>query len=235
MEENNFYIKGFKDDIVSRISQVHTITMFCPISDYGVQSLKNTFEIMAPKYKTGENVWSNVPTLDALNAFLFTTSFCDNLNLDINKDVLGVIASSLRMFTKLKKITFEFTDDKEIENTYNLLLKKVTDGPKKVIYRVDVVEMNLSDMFCQTVIDLINRVFMTNEVMPNSYLERKFRLDFKYDEYVNFMNMFIGNNIENLNKLDENICDYFTAFPQLIIDQKPEIRVITNYKDDVSV
>ena len=46
MGNSNFYTKGDTEDIISRISQVHTITMFCPIGDQCVSSLKNTLEII---------------------------------------------------------------------------------------------------------------------------------------------------------------------------------------------
>ena len=78
---------------------------------------------------------------------------------------------------------------------------------------------------------MLNKVFIINELMPNSYLDRKFKLDFTYDEYLSFMDMFINNNRESLNLLDSNICDYFRSFPKLITDQKPNIRIITNYRE----
>ena len=234
MENSSFYTKGEKEEVISRISQVHTITMYCPLRDFCIQSLKSSFELMLPKYKKGENLWKGVPAIDALNVFIFTTGFVDTVGLEVNKDVLSVIASSLKMFKKLKKINFEFTDDEDIENTYNILLKKSKEGIKKYIYKVELLEMNLSDLFSQRIIDLLNKIFVYNEMMPNSYLERKFKLDFKYDEYVSFIDMFINNNKENLDSLDNKICDYFRAFPKLVNEQKPNIRILTNYSDEVT-
>jgi len=45
------------------------------------------------------------------------------------------------------------------------------------------------------------------------------------------MNMFISNNKENLDILDKKICDYLQTFPPLVIEQKPKIRLLTNYAD----
>ena len=92
-------------------------------------------------------------------------------------------------------------------------------------------EMNLGDMFSQGVIDMLNKVFICNELIPNSYLNRRFILDFKYDDYTSFMDMFIENNRENLNLLDKNICDYFRKFPKMVEEQKPMIRLVTNYSE----
>ena len=231
MGNSNFFTKGDTEDIISRISQVHTITMFCPIGDSCVRSLKNTLEMILPQYRISEDVWMGIPSIDTLNAFIINTSA---LNENMNTDIIGIIAGSLKMFKKLKFINFEFTDDAEIENSYRLLLKKVTEGTKKYIYNVDVIELNLSDMFSQSMINLLNKVFMHNELIPNSYLDRKFRIDFKYDDYTSFMDMFINNNHYDLNELDKNICNYLRAFPKLIEEQKPQIRLITNYEDYLS-
>lgn len=235
MEKSVFYTKGEREEITSRMNQVHTITLFCPISDLAVMSLQNSFEMILPKYKKSDVLWVGVPSIDALNVFLFTTSYIKTQNLDINLGMIEAMASSLKMFKKLKKINFCFTDDKEIENSYNVLLKRSNDKMKKCIYNVELLELNLSDMFSQTIIDLVNKIFMCNEIIPNSYLERKFHIDFNYDDYMTFMDMFIGNNKDNLDMLDNKICDYFRLFPPLVNEQKPSIRLITNYEEGRSV
>ena len=227
MGNSNFYIKGNYEDIITRISQVHTITMFCPMSDHCVQGLKNTFEIMLAEYKKNEDYWENVPTIDALNAFIFN----DNMNRDYDSGIFSVIVSSLKMFNRLKRINFQFTNDEDILNSYKQIMKNNIEGTTKYIYNVDVIEMNLSEMFSQMIIDMLNRIFICNEYLPNSYLDRKFMVDFKYDDYMSFMDMVINNNKETLDALDDKICDYFKSFPKLVMEQKPNIRVVTNYSE----
>ena len=227
MGNSNFYIKGNYEDIITRISQVHTITMFCPMSDHCVQGLKNTFAIMLAEYKKNEDYWENVPTIDALNAFIFN----DNMNRDYDSGIFSVIVSSLKMFNRLKRINFQFTDDEDILNSYKQIMKNNIEGTTKYIYNVDVIEMNLSEMFSQMIIDMLNRIFICNEYLPNSYLDRKFMVDFKYDDYMSFMDMVINNNKETLDALDDKICDYFKSFPKLVMEQKPNIRVVTNYSE----
>lgn len=231
MGNNTFYTKGDREQVLTRISQVHTITMLCPIADMGMMSLKSSMELLIPKYKVNEKLWKNVPNIDALNVFLFTMSFFKDSNMDVDSGMVSVISSSLRMFNRLKYINFEFTDDFEIYTTYQALLTSDEKAKKKCIYRVEKLEFNLADMFSQNIIDIFNKVLMFNELIPNSYLERRFRMDFTYDEYQGFINMFIGNNSDRLNSLDYNICDYFRTFPPLIVEQKPDIIVITNYSD----
>ena len=227
MGNSNFYIKGNYEDIITRISQVHTITMFCPMSDHCVQGLKNTFEIMLAEYKKNEDYWENVPTIDALNAFIFN----DNMNRDYDSGIFSVIVSSLKMFNRLKRINFQFTDDEDILNSYKQIMKNNIEGTTKYIYNVDVIEMNLSEMFSQMIIDMLNKIFICNEYLPNSYLDRKFMVDFKYDDYMSFMDMVINNNKEMLDALDDKICDYFKSFPKLVMEQKPNIRAVTNYSE----
>ena len=227
MSNSNFYIKGNYEDIITRISQVHTITMFCPMSDHCVQGLKNTFEIMLAEYKKNEDYWENVPTIDALNAFIFN----DNMNRDYDSGIFSVIVSSLKMFNRLKRINFQFTDDEDILNSYKQIMKNNIEGTTKYIYNVDVIEMNLSEMFSQMIIDMLNKIFICNEYLPNSYLDRKFMVDFQYDDYMAFMDMVINNNKEILDALDDKICDYFKSFPKLVMEQKPSIRLVTNYSE----
>ena len=122
MGNSKFYTKGEKEEVVSRIGQVHTITLFCPISDFCIQSLKSSFEMMLPKYKKSDNRWDGVPAIDALNVFLFTTSFLNTTGPEVDRNIFSIVVSSLKMFKKLKKINFEFTDDEEIKGTYEMIL-----------------------------------------------------------------------------------------------------------------
>lgn len=231
MDKMSFYTKGDNNTILSRISQVHTITVYCPLNDFCVKSLYDTFEIMLSKYRSSENIWSGVPTIDALNAFLFTSAFQEKFAPSESRKILELIISSLKMFNRLKLINFNFTDDEDVKKGYELFLetKKVEDI--KYFYKVEQMELNLSDMFAQCIIDLLNKVFMHNGLIPNSYLERKYFLNFEFDEYTSFMHMFLSNNNNELNSLDKNICDYLGKFPKIIEEHKPNIRIITNYSD----
>lgn len=230
MGNDSFFTKGDRENILQRIGQVHTITIYCPLDDDGVLALWGSLGIIAQRYRTDMYEWKNVPTFDALNAFIYLTNNC---NVEDN-GIIGIIISSLKMFNRLKYINFSFTDNPEIKESYNAFLNR-GNGKKGYIYKVDRLEINLSEMFSQWVIDLLNRVFICNEIISNSYLERKFCIDFTYDEYMNFMDMFLTNNEISFDSLDKNICEYFKSFPTLINEQKPNIRLITNYRDEATV
>ena len=232
MDNNEFYTKGDRENVLSRINQVHTITMFCPVSDFYVQTLKSSFDLMLSGYKVNDNEWHNIPTIDAFNAFLFTKNFNDKMGIPLNMDIFNIMVGALKLFERLKRINFKFTDDPEVSEAFkNVLERDKEEMRKRRIYHVDMLEINLADMFSQGIIDILNKVFICNDLIPNSYLKRKFNISFSYDEYVSFMDMFINNNAGNLNMLDKNICDYFRSFPPLVEEQKPDIRLITNYSD----
>ena len=230
MRNDSFFTKGDRENILQRIGQVHTITIYCPLDDDGVLALWGSLGDVAQRYRTDIYEWKNVPTFDALNAFIYLTNNCDVED----KGIIGIIVSSLKMFNRLKYINFSFTDNPEIKESYDSFLNR-RNGKKGYIYKVDRLELNLSEMFSQWVIDLLNRVFICNEIISNSYLERKFCIDFTYDDYMNFMDMFLTNNGSSFDSLDKNICEYCKSFPTLINEQKPDIRLITNYSDEVTV
>lgn len=231
MGNSMFYTKGERDKVLTRIGQVHTITMYCPISDPGISMLRGSMELLIPKYQVNDNLWKGVPAIDALNVFIFTIAFFKSSETKIDPEMVSVISSSLRMFNRLKYINFEFTEDPDVLQTYEMVINKKKIDKTKCIYKLESLEINLSDMFSQNIIDIFNKVLILNELIPNSYLDRVFRMDFTYDEYESFINMFIGNNSVMLNSLDMNICDYFKKFPPLVEEQKPDIIVMTNYAD----
>ena len=92
--------------------------------------------------------------------------------------------------------------------------------------------MYLGDMFDQNIIDLINKSFISNGIISNSYLERDFLITFEFDEYISYINMFVDNNIDRLSMMDEDIIDYLRVFPYIVGDvSKPIIQLYTNYKE----
>ena len=87
-------------------------------------------------------------------------------------------------------------------------------------------------MFDQQIIDLINKSFISNCIISNSYLEREFLITFEFDEYISYINMFVDNNIDRLSMMDEDIIDYLRVFPSIVGDvSKPIIKLYTNYKE----
>ena len=224
-ENANKYVKGNRDSVLTRMDNVHSITVFCPINFESLDYLQECFNNMYPQYKTNENKWSDVPCVDALRVFLIVVN---QLGMN-NSYPIDVVSSVLKTFNKLKYIDFEFVDDKDLMKSFDYKLWNTDKELHRKIYKIKKLEFNLSDMFSQDIIDIFNKVLMINEIIPNSYLDRKFEIDFSYNDYISYMDMFLGNNAPSLNMLNGNICDYFISFPQVIIEHQPDIKIITNY------
>jgi hypothetical protein len=149
------------------------------------------------------------------------------------------MSSIIRTFENLKHISVVFKDDDVLRESYEKLITVDSDdtindiiGELTNVYSIDVIDMYLGDMFDQDIVDLLNKHLMSNEIIPNSYLEREFKIMFEFEEYVSYINMFIDNNIERLSMYDNDIADYLRVFPTIIGDiSKPDIRLYTNYKD----
>jgi GTP-sensing pleiotropic transcriptional regulator CodY len=145
----------------------------------------------------------------------------------------------MRSFENLKYVSIIFKDDDALQDLYKRLpYNDSNDSSTDVInelaniYSINVMEMYLNDMFDQKVIDLINKHFIFNGIISNSYLERDFLIDFEFEEYISYINMFIDNNIDRLSMYDNNIMDYLRVFPTIIGDiSRPDIRLYTNYRE----
>ena len=117
------------------------------------------------------------------------------------------------------------------ENNRQLNDKIIKDEKLNNIYTIDILEMNLSNMFSQSVIDMYNKFMMSNGLMANSYLKRNFCTNFEFDGYTSFVDMFINNNLLFFEEIDSNVIDYFSKFPDFISNQKPIVRILTNYSE----
>jgi predicted CopG family antitoxin len=178
-----------------------------------------------------------IPAIDFYNAVLFANKCCEEKGVDTRYifAMIGVV----RTFSNLKNISVVFSDDDELRDSYERLLNiDSDDGVCDIIdeltnvYSIDVIEMYLGDMFDQEVIDLINKHFIANEIISNSYLERDFLIMFDFEEYISYINMFIDNNEDRLSMYDRDIMDYLRVFPSIIGDMsKPNIRLYTNYSE----
>ena len=178
-----------------------------------------------------------IPALDFYNIALYVNKCCKEK--EVNTDYVFSMIGIFRTFENLKYISVVFSDDVELRDSYEILVNiDSNEGVNDIIneltnvYSIDVLEMYLGDMFDQKIIDLINRHLIANGIISNSYLEREFLIEFEFDEYISYINMFIENNIERLSMLDEEIMEYLRVFPSIIGDiAKPNIKLYTNYRE----
>ena len=233
------YVKGDKNKVVTRIDQVHSITMRVPTSDKGMDYLYDNLITLCHHYvdENDGDSFLKIPALDFYNIALYVNKCCKEK--EVNTDYVFSMLGIFRTFENLKYISVVFSDDVELRDSYEILVnidsnEVVNDIINELtnVYSIDVLEMYLGDMFDQKIIDLINRHLIANGIISNSYLEREFLIEFEFDEYISYINMFIENNIERLSMLDEEIMEYLRVFPSIIGDiAKPNIKLYTNYRE----
>lgn len=229
-EERHLYTKGDKDTVVKRCECVHTLLMFCPIEDKGMMFFKRRLdESLWSYFNREEAIYKDVPVIDVFVCYMEAINDCkDGVNTDILYGFWGVVQS----FKNLKYLNLDFTDDEWVLKAYEYVRgsdKSKTFDMVQHIYRIESLEFILGNMFTQDIVDMINRVLMFDEIIPNSYLQREFLILFEYDEWCSYMDMFCSNNSSRLCEMDTSIIDYLLLFPKIVSLHKPIIRVLTNY------
>ena len=233
------YTKGDKKKVMTRIEQVSDITLHIPSSERCMDYLYDSLMLLCNHYVDEDDgdLFLLIPAIDFYNVVLFANKCCKEKGVDTKyiSAMMGVVST----FTKLKYISVVFREDDELRDSYERLINMdkdsvISDAITELtnIYSIDVLEMYLGDMLDQDIIDLINKHFISNEIISNSYLERDFLVMFKFDEYITYINMFIENNIDRLSMYDSDIMDYLRVFPSIIGDvSNPDIRLYTNYRE----
>lgn len=233
------YTKGDKDKVLTRVEQVSDITIHIPTSDRCMDYLYDGLMMLCNHYVADSDgdIFLMIPAIDFYNVVLFASKCCSEKEVDTQyiSAMLGVV----RTFTNLKYISVVFKDDIELRDSYDRLINMDTnDATNDIIaeltnlYTIDALELYLGDMLDQDIVDLINKHFIANEIISNSYLDRDFFIDFDFEEYVSYINMFINNNKDKLNMYDSDIIDYLSVFPTIIGDfSNPIIKVYTNYSE----
>lgn len=233
------YTKGDKNAIVTRINQVSSITLNVPTSDRGMDYLYDALISLCNHYvdENDGDKFLHIPAIDFYNIVIYVNKCCKEK--EVNTDYIFSMMGVVRTFEKLKYISVVFSDDVELRDSYEVLSNIDSDGGVNDVigelanvYSIDTIDIYLVDIFDQKIIDLINKHFMSNGIISNSYLERDFLIEFEFGEYISYINMFIENNIDRLSMLDEDIMDYLRVFPSIIGDiAKPNIKLYTNYRE----
>lgn len=233
------YTKGDKEKVMTRIEQVSDITLHIPSSERCMDYLYDSLMVLCNHYVDEDDgdLFLLIPAIDFYNVVLFANKCCKEKGVDTKyiSAMMGVVST----FTKLKYISVVFRDSDELRDSYERLINMDKDSVASDaineltnVYSIDVLEMYLGDMLDQDIIDLINKHFISNEIISNSYLERDFLVMFRFDEYISYINMFIDNNIDRLSMYDSDIMDYLRVFPSIIGDVfNPDIRLYTNYRE----
>jgi hypothetical protein len=232
------YIKGDKDIVLGRIGQVSDITIFVPSSERCMDYLYDALMELCINCVDDDNEsFSHIHAIDFYNVILFVNKCCKENNVNINYIV--TIMGIMRSFDNLKYVNVVFKNDIKLRESYEKIINTKSNVNENDvmneltnIYSINMLDIYLGNMFNQDIIDFINKHFISNGIISNSYLERQFLLTFKFDEYVSYINMLIDNNIDRLSMCDGDIIDYLRVFPSIICDiSKPDINLYTNYRE----
>ena len=232
------YTKGEKENVVTRVEQVSDVTLYIPTLERCMDYLYDGLVCLCKNYVSEDDIFSNVPAIDFYNVVLYVNKCCKEN--DISVDYISAMLGILKLFTNLKRVNVVFKDDIKLKESYDKLVNfdlSVVAKNEVIeelinVYSIDVLEMYLGNMFDQQIIDLLNKSFISNGIISNSYLERDFLITFEFDEYISYINMFVDNNIDRLSMMDEDIMDYFRVFPSIIGEiSKPDIKLYTNYRE----
>ena len=167
--KQHLYTKGDRETVIRRFDMIHTLTMFCPIVDEGIKIFKNNLLTCLTQYMEKKDYFKQVPVMDVFVCFNKTLDYCKNNNISIDNiySFWGVVQS----FKNLKFLNLEFTSDENVLYAYEYIRGKEKDKSFEIIqhiYKIEVIELVLSNMFTQNVIDMLNKVMMFDEIISNS-------------------------------------------------------------------
>ena len=175
VENQNLYTKGDRDDVIRRYENVFLLTLYCPIIDEGVKWLRSNLSTLLNSYMEDSNTFLEIPVSDLFLCFMNTTKLCREEGIDVN--VLYSICGVIQSFKNLKYLNIKFTEDEEVLEAYDYLRgndkKDIFEVIQKV-YKIEILEFILGNMFTQNIVDMLNQVFIFNEIISNNYLEREF-------------------------------------------------------------
>lgn len=233
MENNKF---------VFRLLQVYEIDVKIPLLNVSIfkfyNSLKNSGIVFTILEENDCVKFMNLHSNDVVNVLMNCYNECKENKIPLFG--LECIFSIFRVFRNLRCITVTFVNDDNylnlFENALNSESESELDEEEKHdffnnIYKVKKIEIYLSDSLDKNVVDFFNNMFIFYGYIPNDYMNRKFYVDFEFDDYVSFMNMVLSNNYDLIQTIGEDGIDFLTSFPTIVTYHKPKVRLITNYID----
>lgn len=223
--------------IYQRMSQVYKITLNnIPLIDDGVKVFYNSLIEklnVYPTVYTEKNCFDYIHTNDVINVLMHCFDYCNKMEYDTY--ILTSILSAFNTFKNLRLISFVFVDDDSMVDVYKNVVDVEYKGDKtqlfNKIYNIDEMEIYLCDFLDKDIVDFFNNMFIFYGYIPNDYMKRRFFIDFEFDEYVSFIQMIFSNNNELAKYVGINVINYLIMFPVIVVDNKPKIRIATNYFD----
>lgn len=188
-----------------------------------------------PSEEDGKTVVRGVHINDALNVLIGCFEYFNTVDGDNGTIVITSILSVFNTFKNIRMLDFTFDPNPELMDIYEKVVDLEYKGDKvemfNKLYNVRKMEIHLCDTLPENVVDFLNKMFIFYGYIPNDYMKRRFTIDFEFDEYVNFMNMLFSNNRELVNLMGVDIVNFLILFPVIVMENKPDIRIVTNYHD----
>ena len=78
------YVKGDKENVISRINQVSDITLYVPASDRCMDYLYDALALLCSHYigREGDDMFVHIPTIDFYNVAIFANKCCEKKEVD---------------------------------------------------------------------------------------------------------------------------------------------------------
>lgn len=222
--------------VYDRMLQVYEINLNIPMEDKGSKVFYNSllenikiFPIINENKKILEGIHSN----DVVNVLINCFDYCHEKDYDTT--VLTSVLSVFNTFRNLRYVTFTFIEGSNLLENFMTIADSEYEGDKgKIfndIYDIKRMEVHLCDTLDRNVVDFLNNMFIFYGYIPNDYMKRRFYIDFEFDEYCSFIQMIFSNNNELVKQIGTNVVNYLMLFPTIVIQNKPRLRIVTNYFD----
>lgn len=222
--------------VYDRMLQVFELNLNIPVEDKASNLFYNSLLEnigVFPDVEPHKIILNCLHTNDVINVLMGCFDYCHEKDYDTI--VLTSILSVFSTFKNLRYITFTFIEGSKLLENYEILGDSEYEGDKtdifKDLYDIRRMEIHLCDSLDRSVVDFLNTMFIFYGYIPNDYMNRRFYIDFEFDEYTSFIQMIFSNNKELVKVVGVDVVNYLILFPKIVIEKKPRIRIVTNYFD----
>lgn len=222
--------------VYDRMLQVFELNLNIPVEDKASNLFYNSLLEnigVFPDVEPHKIILNCLHTNDVINVLMGCFDYCHEKDYDTI--VLTSILSVFSTFKNLRYITFTFIEGSNLLENYEILGDSEYEGDKtdifKDLYDIRRMEIHLCDSLDRSVVDFLNTMFIFYGYIPNDYMNRRFYIDFEFDEYTSFIQMIFSNNKELVKVVGVDVVNYLILFPKIVIEKKPRIRIVTNYFD----
>lgn len=234
------HCKGEYDKVISRRDNISSITILLPKDNEIVNALLGVIvsKYVEPVHLFDRVVYYGIKSIDLINIVYSVLSGEIGINgirgaYYDNTNVISALYGILRTFKNLTYVNIELSDDADVNGIEETLKRNEPSELTKLfakMYRISELRINMNDIFSNEVCEYFMRYLMEDEILPNSYLDREFEVYFTNDEYTSFFFHMLKTNSDKIREYDEKIFDYMTTFPEKVVEDKPNISLVFDYK-----